>query len=73
MDVVSRFTVRVLLYGKWDSHGRVSHDLIYTDLHGRERATAFYANPGETIKRLRHNLAEQFWLDRKRKRLGAKS
>jgi len=66
---MSRVTIRTKLYGRPDKDGRVSHDLIYTDLQGRERIAVFYAHPIETVKRLRHNIAHQYWFDKMRVRL----
>lgn len=66
---MKRVTIRVVLRGTPAKDGRVSHDLVYTNLKGVERIAIYYANPEETVKRLRHNMAEQYWFDKMRIRL----
>lgn len=66
---MKRVSIRVELRGSPDCLGRVSHDLIYTRLDGTPAQASFFADPTKTVARLRHNLAEQFWFDRYRRRV----
>ncbi len=66
---MSRTSIKVGLHGSPDSLGRVSHDLIYTNLEGQHRAQSFFADPTSTVARLRHNMADSFWFYRRRARL----
>lgn len=54
-------------FGNVNDDGRQRFLIDWIDLDGRRHGQAYFANPAETIKRLRHNIAAQFWFDRKRK------
>jgi hypothetical protein len=64
-----RVTIHIVPRGTTDKDGRLSHDLVYTDLNGHKHIAMFFADPVETVKRLRHNMAEQYWFDKMRVRL----
>lgn len=66
---MARVKIEVKKYGVADSQGRFSHDLIYTDLEGEQRMQTYFADPVSTVARLRHNIADNFWFHRMRKRL----
>jgi hypothetical protein len=66
---MKRVRIDVVPRGTTDSLGRLSHDLVYTNLQGHKRVAMFFADPKDSVARLRHNMAEQFWFDRMRIRL----
>jgi hypothetical protein len=65
----TRFIIKQIMYGPPDKDGRCSHDNTVVYPNGKTHRQSFFADPAKTMKRLRHNLAKQFWFDRKRIRL----
>jgi len=67
--MAARYKFEVIKYGAPDRNGDVSHDIVATHPDGRKTFHPYRAKPENTLARLRHNIAEQFWFDRMRARL----
>jgi hypothetical protein len=66
---MKRWDIRIITHGQPAKDGRQSLDTHTISPDGREHFQCYYADATEVLKRLRHNIAEQFWFDRRRVRL----
>jgi hypothetical protein len=68
---MKRFLVEIGKHSPIDKYGKQSltTHVIYPD--GRETYQGYYANADEVVKRLRHNIADQYRFEKYRKRLAA--
>ena len=66
-----RWQIKIITYGKPDREGRQSLDTQMTHPDCRVSGQTYYANADEVLKRLRHNIAHQFWFDKFRKQMAS--
>jgi len=67
--MTNRWQITPTIYSQPDKEGRQSFDLTVVDPTDRISIYTYKANLEATIKRLRHNIADNFWFDRMRIRL----
>lgn len=63
---MKRVHITTTLHGTPDKDGRVSFDLIWTGLDGSKHMQTYFADPAVTVKRLRSNIAEYYWFNKRR-------
>jgi hypothetical protein len=66
--VTARWKIEAKLYGTVYKDGTQSFDRTVTSPRGVITTHTYQANLEEAIKRLRHNIADNFWFHRKRAR-----
>jgi len=63
-----RWQIKIITYDKPDKDGKQSLDIHVTHPDGRVSGQTYYANADEVLKRLQHNIAHQYWIDKFRRR-----
>lgn len=67
------WTIFTELYGPLDKYGHRSFDLNWIGPDEIAHCQSFFADEAATVARLRHNLAVDFWWNRRRLRLAAEA
>jgi hypothetical protein len=68
--MTKHINVSITTHSPVDKDGRQSL-MTHVNNRGKISGQCYYANADEVLKRLRHNIASQYWFDKYRKRLAA--
>jgi hypothetical protein len=66
-----RWQIKIITSGKPDKEGKQSLDTHVTHPDCRVSGQTYYANADQVLKRLRHKIAHQYWIDKFRKRMAS--